>query len=130
MKSELNSVDQYIALQPEPTRTTLERVRHAIRKAVPKAQETISYKIPAYRVHGEMFLYFAGWKKHYSLYPITPPVIAAFRKELAAYEVNNKGTLRLPLSAPVPDELIARIAKFCAREIKNSRKEASSKRRA
>jgi uncharacterized protein YdhG (YjbR/CyaY superfamily) len=128
MKSELNSVDQYIALQPESIRSTLERIRRAIRKSVPQAQETISYKIPAYRLGGEAFLYFAGWKKHCSLYPITKPVIAAFQGELAPYEVNNKGTLRLPLSEPVPTKLIGRIAKFRASEVGKKRKALSAGR--
>ncbi len=129
MKSQLNSVDQYMAQQPESTRSILERVRSAICKSVPAAEETISYKIPAYRLQGATFLYFAGWKKHYSLYPITKPLIAAFKDELASYEVNNKGTLRLPLAEPVPLQLIGRIAKFRAKEVVQRRKDPPSKRR-
>jgi uncharacterized protein YdhG (YjbR/CyaY superfamily) len=129
MKSEISSLDQYIALQPESARAVLERVRSAIRKAVPAAEETISYRIPAFRLNGETILYFAGWRKHYSLYPITAPVIAAFKRELAPYEVNHKGTLRLPLSQPVPIQLIGRIAKFRAREVGREKKESAAKRR-
>ena len=61
-------------------------------------------------------LYFAGWKQHYSLYPATGRLVAAFKRELAPYEL-SKGTLRLPLSEPVPLTLIERIAKFRAREV-------------
>ena len=61
-------------------------------------------------------LYFAGWKKHYSLYPSTDRLVKAFKDELAPYEVNNKGTIRFPLSEPVPVKLIAGIAKFRAKE--------------
>jgi len=129
MKSEVSSVDRYIARQPEPIRAILEHVRGAIRESVPAAEETISYRIPAYRLQGETFLYFAAWKKHYSLYPITRPVIAAFKEELEPYEVNNKGTLRLPLSASVPVTLIGRIAKFRAKEVAEKGKEPPMKRR-
>jgi len=113
----LNSVDDYIALQPVAVQIVLERVRGAIRKAVPAAEETISYQMPTYKVPEGPVLFFAGWKKHYSLYPASPELIAAFKDELASYEV-NKGTIRFPLSEPVPVKLIERIAKFRAKEVR------------
>lgn len=113
----LNSVDDYIALQPVAVQIVLERVRGAIRKAVPAAEETISYQMPTYKVPEGRVLFFAGWKKHYSLYPASPELIAAFKDELASYEV-NKGTIRFPLSEPVPVKLIERIAKFRAKEVR------------
>ena len=58
-------------------------------------------------------LFFAGWKQHYSLYPATRRVVEAFKDDLAPYEV-SKGTIRFPLSEPVPVKLIGRIAKFRA----------------
>jgi uncharacterized protein YdhG (YjbR/CyaY superfamily) len=91
-------------------------VRSAIRKAVPAAEEVISYKIPTYKLPGGPVLYFAGWKKHYSLYPVTERVVSAVKDELASYEI-NKATIRFPLSEPVPVKLIARIAKFRAQEV-------------
>jgi uncharacterized protein YdhG (YjbR/CyaY superfamily) len=118
MKREIKSVDQYIASQPKAIQDILKLVRGAIRKALPAAEETISYKIPAYKLNNAVVIYFAGWKRHYSLYPITQPVIAEFERELASYEINNKGTLRFPLAEPVPVKLIARIAKFRAREVR------------
>jgi uncharacterized protein YdhG (YjbR/CyaY superfamily) len=124
------SVDEYIALQPETVQGVLERVRSTIRKALPEAEEVISYKIPAYKVHGSPVLYFAGWSQHYSLYPATDRVIGAFKKELTPYEV-NKSTIRFPLSKPVPVKLIARIAKFRAKEVpeREKAKAAAPKRR-
>ena len=62
-------------------------------------------------------IYFAGWKEHYSIYPSTKPLVAAFEKELEPYEVNDKGTIRFPLSQPVPVKLIAGLAKFRANEV-------------
>jgi uncharacterized protein YdhG (YjbR/CyaY superfamily) len=114
------SVDEYIASQPEEAQEILERVRSAIRKAVPAAEEGISYKIPTYKLHGRPVLHFAGWKQHYSLYPATKRVVAAFKNELAPYEI-GKGTIRFPLSQPVPARLIGRIAKFRAKEVAANR---------
>lgn len=115
-KTDFKSVDEYIASQPEAVRSILERVRSAIRKAVPEAEEVISYKIPTYKLPGGPVLYFAGWKKHYSLYPVTERVVSAVKDELASYEI-NKATIRFPLSEPVPVKLIGRIAKFRAQEV-------------
>jgi len=117
------SIDEYIAAQPEAARGVLECVRSSIRKAMPTAEEVISYKIPAYRLEGGLVLWFAGWKRHYSLYPAGDRLVAAFRDELAPYEV-NKGTIRFPLSEPVPEKLIEGIAKFRAKE--TARKKAST----
>jgi uncharacterized protein YdhG (YjbR/CyaY superfamily) len=75
----------------------------------------ISYKIPAYKLHGGIALYFAGWKQHYSLYPAGERLVAALKDQLASYKV-SKGTIRFPLSEPVPVRLIERIARFRAKE--------------
>ena len=121
MKREIESVDEYIAAQPEAAQPALKRVRVAIRKAVPKAEESISYKIPTYKLRGERLLYFAGWKQHFSLYPATKRLLAALKEELKPYEV-VKSTVRFTLAEPVPVKLIARIAKFRAKELSESKK--------
>jgi uncharacterized protein YdhG (YjbR/CyaY superfamily) len=110
------TVAQYIARFPRPVRATLKRVRAAIRKAIPGAEETISYGIPAFRLQGRTIIYFAGWKQHYSIYPANARLVAAFRDELEPYEINNKGTIRFPLTEPVPAKLIEGLAKFRAKE--------------
>jgi uncharacterized protein YdhG (YjbR/CyaY superfamily) len=115
-KSEFTSVDEYIAAQSEAVRGVLSRVRSAIRKAVPQAEEVISYKMPTYKLNGETVFHFAAWKHHYSLYAATASVVAAFKRELAPYDV-IKGTIRFPLAEPVPEKLIERIAKFRAKEV-------------
>jgi uncharacterized protein YdhG (YjbR/CyaY superfamily) len=120
-KTDFKSVDEYIASQPEAAQGVLERVRSTIRKAVPGGEEVISYQIPAYKVHGDRVLYFAGWKQHYSLYPATDQMVAAFKDDLAPYEI-SKGTIRFPLSQPVPVKLIGRIAKFRAKEVAEGEK--------
>lgn len=113
-KTDFRSVDEYIASQPEAVQGVLKRVRSIIRKAVPGAEEVISYKIPTYKLHGGPVLYFAGWRQHYSLYPVTDQVVAAFKDDLAPYKV-SKGTIRFPFSEPVPLKLIERIARFRAK---------------
>jgi uncharacterized protein YdhG (YjbR/CyaY superfamily) len=91
-------------------------VRRTIRKAVPEAEEMISYQMPTYKLNGRPVLYFAGWRQHYSLYPSSDHLVAAFKDALAPYEI-NKGTIRFPLAEPVPVKLIAGIAKFRAKEV-------------
>jgi uncharacterized protein YdhG (YjbR/CyaY superfamily) len=111
------SVTDYIASQPPAARRALRRVRSSIRKALPDAEEVISYQIPAYKLQGRIVVYFAGWREHYSIYPATSELVAAMGKALDGYEMSNKGTIRFPLSEPVPVALIARIAKFRAKQV-------------
>src|SRR5579859_177784 len=115
-KVDCKSVDEYIAAQPDASRSILGQVRNAIRQAVPDAEEGISYKIPAYKLQGEPVIYFAGWKQHFSLYPVSASLLAALKIDNTSYVV-NKGTVRFPLSQPVPARLIGRIAKFRAKEV-------------
>ena len=78
-KTNLRSVDDYIASQPEATQAVLKRVRGIIRKALPAAEEVISYQIPTYKLRGQAVVYFAGWKQHYSLYPTSAALVKAFK---------------------------------------------------
>ena len=119
-KTGFQSVDEYIALQPKAVQVVLQRVRSAIRKALPEAEEVISYKIPAYRLHGRVVVYFAAWKQHYAIYPALEAA-SAFKDDLVRYEV-SKGTIRFPLSEPVPVKLIERIAKFRAKVVAERQK--------
>jgi uncharacterized protein YdhG (YjbR/CyaY superfamily) len=115
-KTAFRSVNEYIASKPKDLRLVLERVRGAIRTAVPTAEETISYQMPMYALDGVPVLYFAGWKRHYSLYPASDALVAAFRDELARYQ-RTRGTIKFPLSEPVPEPLIKRIARFRAEQL-------------
>jgi uncharacterized protein YdhG (YjbR/CyaY superfamily) len=123
-KTAFGSIDAYLARQPEASRKVLERVRGVIRKALPGAEEAISYQIPSYRLHGTYVVYFAGWKKHFSLYPVTAPVQGALADELQGYEI-SKGTVRFPLDAPVPAGLIRRIALLLAAQARERSKQGS-----
>ena len=114
--SGVSSVDEYLAGLPDATRAVLQEVRAIIRAAIPGAEEVISYRIPAFTLGGKRpVLWFAGWKEHYSLYPVNGEVVRELAEELSPYEL-AKGTARFPLSKPVPKRLIQRIAKLRARE--------------
>ena len=118
-KTDFKSVDEYIATFPEDVQAVLQRVRRTIRKAVPGADEVISYQIPAYKLRGVRVIFFAGWKEHFSLYPATGLLVKAFKEEIAPYKV-SKGTIRFPLAKPAPVKLIERIVKFRAKEATES----------
>lgn len=108
------TVHEYMDALPEDARAVLTKVRETLLKAVPGAEEVISYQIPAIRSDGPVF-YFAGWKQHYSLYPLTESLLEAFGEELGAYQL-EKGTIRFAYDRPVPAKLIAAMAKFRAKE--------------
>lgn len=113
------SIDAYLARVPEPAHTTLQKVRAAIRSALPPtATETISYKIPAFR-HGEIVIWFAAFAGHCSLFP-TGRIIEMFKDDLKPYTL-SKGTIQFPTDKPLPSSLLkkmvkARIAQITAKK--------------
>ena len=115
-KTRFTSVDEYLAAQPDAARGLLQGVRSASRKALPEAEEGISYQIPTYKVPGRAVVYFAGWKQHYSLYPAGDRIVTELREELAPFEI-EKGTIRFPFTGTVPVKLIERVAKLRAEEV-------------
>ena len=115
-KTTFKSVNDYIASHRPPVQRVLRRVRSTIRRALPGADETISYGIPTFKLDGRPVIYYAGWTEHYSLYPATSRLAAALGDELAPYEA-GRGTIRFALADPVPVRLIARIAKLRAQEV-------------
>jgi uncharacterized protein YdhG (YjbR/CyaY superfamily) len=107
------TVDAYIASFPPETRTILENVRRAMRKAAPETEEAISYGIPTFTLDGRYVIYFAGWKHHIAIYPI-PVGDEALARDIAPYR-HSKGTLRFPLKEPIPYDLIGRLAAAAVR---------------
>ncbi|RZJ00329.1 MAG: DUF1801 domain-containing protein [Brevundimonas sp.] len=103
------TVDAYIAGLPETSRAAAETVRRAIRKALPEAEERISYGIAAFRVGGRNVVYFGVWKAHIGLYPIARGD-EAFEVEVGPFRAKTD-TVQFALKAPMPVELIMRIAK-------------------
>lgn len=110
------TVGEYISTQPARARSALRQVRATIRKALPAATEGISYRIPIVKLDGRMVLYFAAFKKHYSIYPATASLVRALGKDLAGH-LHSK-TIRFALDRKVPTRLIARIARLRAAEAK------------
>lgn len=106
-------VDEYIARQPPEVRRMLELLRRTIRAAAPEAEETISYRIPTFKQHGNL-VHFAAWKDHIGFYP-APSGIQRFAKELAGF-VQSRGTVQFPLDKPIPVRLVGRIVKFRLQE--------------
>jgi uncharacterized protein YdhG (YjbR/CyaY superfamily) len=116
------SVDEYLARCDKPAQKVLRQVRRAIKKALPGAEEVISYRIPAYRMHGRIVVYFAAWKEHYSVYPLTRKIEATLEPEIASFATSGKGTIRFPFSAPVPVDLIQAIARLRAEDVAQARR--------
>jgi uncharacterized protein YdhG (YjbR/CyaY superfamily) len=104
------TIDEYIADFPKDVQERLHRVRTAIKKAVPHAEEKIAYGIPTFVLNGNL-IHFAGYENHIGLYPGSKP-IEEFKDELTKYRL-SKGTVQLPLDMPLPVGLIGRITKFC-----------------
>ncbi len=103
------NIDEYIALFSPDVQEILEKIRLTIKQAAPEAQETISYKIPAFALKG-ILVYFAAFKKHIGFYP---PVRgdAKLEKSISRY-AGPKGNLQFPLDQPIPYGLIERIVKL------------------
>jgi uncharacterized protein YdhG (YjbR/CyaY superfamily) len=103
------NVDEYLAGVPQPARGTLNKVRAAIRSAVPpEATETISYGIPTFKYKGPL-VWFAAFSNHCSLFP-TASVIEAFKKELKGFST-SKGTIHFPTDKPLPTALVKKLVK-------------------
>jgi uncharacterized protein YdhG (YjbR/CyaY superfamily) len=131
-QKKIETPEEYISTFPKDVQELLQKIRKTIQKAVPEAEEVISYQIPAFRVnasdkyHGWIF-YYSAYKNHFSL-SCPPPftIFEVFKKELAPYEL-SKSAIRFPLDKPVPVVLISEMAKFRAKE--NLETEANKKKK-
>ena len=112
-QTQFTNIDEYIASFPKEIQEILKKIRITIRDAAPDAEETISYQIPTFILHGNL-VHFAAFKKHIGFYP-TPSGIEQFKHELSAYE-GAKGSVKFLLDQPIPFELISRIVAFRVKE--------------
>ena len=119
------SVTEYLAAQPADHRAVLKQVRAVIRKALPRAEEAISYGMPVYKVDGRVALYFAGFKNHYAIYPATGALLEAMGDVLRD-RIRSKASIHFTYEEKVPVKLITRIAKVRAADAKAR---AAAKRR-
>ncbi|MEE1051629.1 MAG: DUF1801 domain-containing protein [Lachnospiraceae bacterium] len=107
------TVEEYIEAQEETVRPRLREIRDILRKALPEAEECISWSMPTYR-KGRNIIHFAAAKKHIGIYP-GGEATTVFAEELAGMDV-SKGTIRLPHDQEIPAALIDKIARWCYKE--------------
>lgn len=110
-----SSVDEYIKSFPADVQTILQKIRQVIKQAVPAAEESIAYAMPAYKLNGKPLVYFAGYDKHIGFYA-TPTGHSAFNKELSQYK-QGKGSVQFPLDQPIPYDLIEKIAIYKSQNV-------------
>jgi uncharacterized protein YdhG (YjbR/CyaY superfamily) len=114
------NVDEYLAGVPQPARSTLNKIRVAIRSAVPsEATETISYGIPAFK-HQGVLVWFAAFSNHCSFFP-TASVIEAFKNELKGFST-SKGTIHFPTDKPLPAALVKKMVKLRVAQIESKKR--------
>ena len=109
------TIDEYIAAQDERVQPRLNEVRAILKKALPEAEECISWSMPTYR-KGRNIIHFAAFKKHIGVYP-GGEATEKFAEELAEYDT-SKGTIRLPYDRELPEDLLVRIARWCYEKYK------------
>jgi uncharacterized protein YdhG (YjbR/CyaY superfamily) len=113
------NVNEYLAGVPQPARSTLNRIRVAIRSVVPSAAtEIISYGIPAFK-HKGVLVWFAAFSNHCSFFP-TASVIEAFKKELKGFST-SKGTIHFPTNKPLPAALVKKMVKLRVAQIESKK---------
>lgn len=113
MNTAITTIDAYIATFPVSTQALLQKMRNTITKAAPKAEETISYGMPTFKLQGNL-VHFAGYKKHIGFYP-APSGIEAFADELKKYKT-SKGAIQFPVDEKLPLALVTKIVKFRVKE--------------
>ena len=101
-------VDGYLARLPDEQRGALQRLRRTIKAAAPRAEETISYQLPAFRLDGQMLVWFGAARTHCAFYP--GGLVQEFAAELGRFET-SKGTIRFQPDQPLPAALVRRIVK-------------------
>lgn len=114
MDFKFKNTDDYIKSFPKDVQERLKQIRAIIKQIAPDAEESISYAMPAYKLHGKPLVYFAAFKNHIGFYA-TPSGHSEFAKELSKYK-QGKGSVQFPLDKPLPLGLITKIVKFRAKE--------------
>jgi uncharacterized protein YdhG (YjbR/CyaY superfamily) len=119
------TIDDYLAGLKSDQRAALEKIRAAIKSAAPRAEECISYQLPAFRLDGKPLVAFGAAAHHCSFYPMSSAIIAAHKDDLEKHDT-SKGTIRFTPDKPLPAALIKKIVKARIAEIKTSPKKAKT----
>jgi len=104
------TIEEYLAGVNADHRQTLQRLRKAIRAVAPKAEECISYGIPAFRLNGRSLVFFGAWANHCAFYPGSSATLKKFQNELRGFQTST-GTLRFSPDKPVPVALVKKLVK-------------------
>jgi uncharacterized protein YdhG (YjbR/CyaY superfamily) len=110
-------IRKYFAAQPPAARRRLREMRSAIREVIPNAEEGFSYRIPGIKIDGRMLVWYAGFTRHTSLYPVSDAVKRANAAGLEGLKT-RKGTVQFPLDRPLPVALLKRLVRGRLRELK------------
>ena len=114
-------LDAYLAELPPDKRATLQKIRKAISAAAPRAEESFSYGLPAFRLDGRPLVCFGASTNHCSFYPMSPAVIRAHATDLKDYET-SKGTIRFTTKKPLSAALVRKLVKARVAELEHARK--------
>ena len=121
---DLKNTEEYILQFPKEVQPILKKIREIIRKAAPNSVESISYGMPAYKLHGKPLVYFGGFKNHHGFYAL-PSGTDAFKKQLSNFKT-GKGSIQFPFDKELPWKLIEEIVQFRAKEIEDKLKNKKS----
>jgi uncharacterized protein YdhG (YjbR/CyaY superfamily) len=112
-RKQFKNIDDYIATFPKNVQYTLRELRGAIKESAPEAEETISYRIPTFKLNGNL-VHFAAFEKHIGFYP-TSSAILAFKEKLSIYK-HSKGAVQFPIDGPIPLDIVREIVRFRVKE--------------
>jgi uncharacterized protein YdhG (YjbR/CyaY superfamily) len=110
MAGKPQNIDEYLATLPDDKRAALEKLRKTIKSAAPKAEECISYQLPAFRLNGRLLVGFGATTNHCAFYPMSSTTVATHKQDLESYDT-SKGTIRFQPDEPLPDALVKKLVR-------------------
>jgi len=111
VKTKPTTHDEYLASVSAEQRAVLETLRKTINAAAPGAEECINYNIPAFKLHGKVFIFYCAAASHCALYAINNGILDSHKAEVQGYDTSGKGTIRFPWNKPLPVALVRKLVK-------------------